>query len=203
MIHLVIALPAESRPLIDYYRLARRQPHGPFPVYASASTALIVSGIGKAAAAAAVGHLQRLRGNPVQPVWLNVGVAGHGKRVPGEIILADRVTERATARSWYPPRLSPPPCASDTVLTVDEPEHAFAEPVAYDMEAAGFCESARRFSPAERVHCLKIVSDNAAHTPGRVTAKAARRLIEARLDVIDRLLRLLDAPSARPEVHSA
>ena len=45
MIRFVVALPAEARPLIDRYRLRRRQPAGPFPIYETGSIALIVSGV--------------------------------------------------------------------------------------------------------------------------------------------------------------
>ena len=197
MIRFVVALPAEARPLIDHYRLRRRQPAGPFPIYETGSIALIVSGAGKIAAASASGYLQALRHDEPHACWLNVGLAGHKTRAVGDAILAQRITDRATSRSWRPPLCFQPPCDLGDVLTVDAPEYTFAEPACYDMEASGFCQTAGRFSVAQLVHCLKVISDNATHAPGRVDARTAQQLITGQLGVIDRLVQELSLLSAK------
>ncbi|MFQ5995162.1 MAG: hypothetical protein ACE5K1_08690 [Acidiferrobacterales bacterium] len=195
MIHFVVALPAEARPLIDRYRLRRRHAVGPFPVYEAETTALIVSGVGKIAAAAATTYMHGLSGHP-NDGWLNIGVAGHAERELGQAALAHRIIDQATGRSWYPPLVFAAPCETDAVLTVDQPTQTYAQPALYDMEASGFWQTACRFSTAELVQCLKIVSDNAAHPAVNVSADSVQALIEQQLESIECVVRALAALSA-------
>ena len=53
MLRFVVALAAEARPLIARYRLERLSSAAAFPLYRRGAAALVVSGIGKTAAAAA------------------------------------------------------------------------------------------------------------------------------------------------------
>ena len=52
------------------------------------------------------------------------------------------------------------------------------------MEASGFCEAAQRFATSERVHCLKVVSDNPQSSYQELNAEKVEALIEAQLDMI-------------------
>jgi len=47
-------------------------------------------------------------------------------------------------------------------------QEEFSLPVVYEMEAAGFVATARRFSAADLVHCFKVISDR----PGSPLAMA-------------------------------
>jgi hypothetical protein len=58
-------------------------------------------------------------------------------------------------------------------------------------------DSVGRFSAAQLVHCLKVISDNATHSPGRVDARTAQQLIAGQLGVIDRLVQELSLLSAK------
>ena len=53
MINLVVALPAEARPLINHYGLNDKQTHAAFALHRNKDMTLVVSGPGKASAAAA------------------------------------------------------------------------------------------------------------------------------------------------------
>ncbi len=192
MLRFVVAFKAEARPLIEHFRL-RRDGAGPFPIFRRGADALIVSGIGKAAAAAATAYLHAtlapLRGDAAggerDAVWLNVGIAGHGTRPVGEALLAHKVVDRASGRSWYPPLAFKPPCATDQVITVDRPEREMASPGAYDMEASGFVATAGRFASAELVHCLKVVSDGPDADLESLTPDVARRLVEKNVATVE------------------
>ncbi len=175
MIRFVVALPAEARPLIEHYRL-RRRANAPFPVYENDSAALVVSGIGPDRAAAATSCLHALTGGRVT-AWLNVGIAGHAERALGEAVLADRIRDHGSARSWYPPLLFDTRCASASVLTVSCPLPDYPEDWLVDMEASGFYEAACRVGTAELAQVLKVVSDNAAHPTTQIRAKTVERLI--------------------------
>lgn len=187
-LRLVVALMAEARPLIQHLRLAGEGRGGPFRLFQRAGVALVVSGPGKVAAAAATSWLHLTTGGSANAAWLNVGVAGHRSRPVGEAVLAGRVVDAASGESWYPPLVFSPPVPVDTVITVDRPETTFPKDAAYDMEAAGFVPTACRFATAELVHCLKVISDGPGDHPGAgavLTAERIEGLITARVGLVE------------------
>lgn len=199
MLHFVTALEAEARPFIQHYRLKRDPAARAFQVFrrgvfrgegagggdaaGGGDVALVISGIGKVSAAAATAFLAATEGRG-QAVWLNVGVAGHATRAVGEAILAHKIRDAASGRTFYPPLVLEPPCASDPLTTVDVPETRYASPGAYDMEASGFYPTACRFSSAELVHCLKIVSDGPAASVHHLTLQRVRELVAEQVDLV-------------------
>ncbi len=187
MLRFVVALGAEARPLVARLRLERIPGHRDFPVFSRGRTALVISGVGKAAAAAAVSYLHRSMGDESPAAWINVGIAGHRRRPVGEAVVAHRIRDLADRRWWDLPTLSPPICPSDEVLTVDRPETAFRQPGAYDMEASGFYPTARRRAAGGPVHCLKVVSDGPGADLGTLTARRVGGLIEGRLATVEEL----------------
>ncbi|MEM7349434.1 MAG: hypothetical protein AAF657_01415 [Acidobacteriota bacterium] len=185
MLRFVVALEAEARPLIERFELQRDPSHTAFPVYRQDDAALVVCGIGKAAAAAATAYLHLATDSEAHALWLNVGIAGHGRREVGEAVLAHKICDRASGGTWYPPRVALPPCDSDLVTTVDQPELGYQAPGAFEMEAAAFYPTACRFTSAELVHCLKVVSDGPGETVERLTLPKITRLIGDHLPTVD------------------
>ncbi len=191
MLHLLVAFMHEARPLIDHYRLAKAAGAHPYPIYANDQIKLIVSGIGKTAAAAGVGYLQAL-GHPSGTIaWLNLGIAGHGTLGIGQGFLAHRVEDQATGRCAYPPLVFPFSAKTSDLLTVDQPLNRYEANCGYDMEASGFVQSALRGATAEWVQCYKVVSDNPSAPLGKFDKARAMTLIENRLDEIDPLVSML------------
>ncbi len=196
MICLLTALPSEAKPLLRHFELRGEPLPGPFPCHLGDGLAVVVSGIGKAAAAAGCAYLYaRLQhGGEVSAAelasaaWINLGIAGHGSLPLGEALLAHEIRDRASGRRHFPSLVIEPPCRTDTVITVDGVERAYDPPVAYDREAAAFFEVARRFTHSELVHCLKVVSDSPAAAPEQITAAKVEAWIGDRLGVLDRLL---------------
>ena len=192
MIRFVVALRAEARPLIDRYQLEAFLPgeagadgafrcfHGRHGGHGSGRS-LVISGVGKIAAAAATA---RLHEKPLD-VWLNVGIAGHRDRAPGELVRAHRVTDAGTGERFYPTLLGLPHIDTEGVTTVDVPETEFASCDVFDMEASGFYQTALRFSTSELVQCVKIVSDNVDTGTGGLTVERISKLVESNLDAID------------------
>lgn len=187
MLHLVVALECEARPLAARHRLKLSKAEHPCRIYEGEGARLVVSGVGKAAAAGASGYLQGVV-RQRHGVWLNVGIAGHRDRPVGQGFLAHKVVDGASGRSWYPPLLFRPASATETVLTVDRPERRYREGAAYDMEAAGFLAAASRFTTAELVHVYKVVSDGLHHPVDELSARKVERLVEGALDDIDSVL---------------
>ena len=196
MIRLLVALAPEARPLIDHFRLRRRAGTDAYPIYENDTMGLVVSGVGKVRAAAAVAYLHALRGPVVDAAWLNIGIAGDRARAVGTGVLAHRIRDATTHKHWYPPLVFAPPCETAALLTVDAPVRAYPSACAVDMEAAGFYPTACQFSTAELVHCFKIVSDNDDTPMEAVSAKAVKTLVAQNLDVIEALVDKLEQLSA-------
>lgn len=156
---LLVALPAEARPLREFFRLeaASDASPGPFELFTGEGVVLVTTGIGKTAMAAACGYLAARVQSPA--LWLNVGIAGHRELALGSSLLGHQIRDRATGRTFYPPLVFEPPCATGTIETVDRPELEYPEAHAYDMEASAFVEIAQKMVAAELVQVLKVISD--------------------------------------------
>ncbi len=190
MLRFVVALGAEARPLIERYRLRREPDEHAFAIYRRDEVALAVSGIGKAASAAATSYLHLVTGAMRHAAWLNVGIAGHRQRPVGEAVMAHKIRDAASGRAWYPPRIAVSPKSdgiSDEVVTVDRPETKFGEAVAYEMEASGFYDTACRFASSELVQCLKVVSDGPGTKVAELTAAKVASLVERQLSAVESL----------------
>ena len=191
IVHLVVALDAEAKPLISWFGLRRQHPDRGFPVFRHAHVALVVAGPGKANAAAATAHLHAASGFPRDALWVNIGVAGHPELEIGATRVAHAVDDAAAARSWYPPLAVTPPWPSARVVTLDRPDIGYAAGQLVDMEAAGFYATACRFATSELVQVVKVVSDNRVHPADRLTAGDLTALVGRQLDALDLFLHRL------------
>lgn len=158
-INLVTALSSEAKPLIDAFRLDRVLDARGFVLYAKDDVSLVVTGIGRMRAAAATGWLAARQGESRSSAWLNVGIAGHGSRPAGSMMLAGKLRDAATGRHVFPPALVGRGLDRDLVITVDRAETGYSEDAAYEMEAFAIWDTATRFVTGELVSFMKIVSD--------------------------------------------
>jgi hypothetical protein len=182
MLRFVVALAPEAEPLVRWYRMEPQK--GACRWYRSEEAALVISGVGKAAAAAAASSLHARTGEEPLAVWINFGTAGHRDRPRGDVLLAHTVTDAGTGARFHPTRLSGFDLEGIEVKTVDRPETDFDSDAAYDMEAFGFASAALPFSTAELVQSIKIVSDNRETTTWAFTPKAVRDLVESRVEAV-------------------
>ncbi|MFY9823426.1 MAG: hypothetical protein WAM82_18740 [Thermoanaerobaculia bacterium] len=166
MLRFVVALQAEARALVERFAMEPAA-ESPFSVYRGKDAWLIVSGLGKAASAAATAYLHVVSGGEMGRAWLNVGLGGHSARPVGEGVIAHKISDGASGASWYPQLVVDSPRPTVPVLTLERVEEEYSLPWLYDGEAAGFFPTACRFSVAELVHCFKVVSDNADATLSR------------------------------------
>lgn len=188
MINLVVALPAEAKPIIQHFNLERAKNPEPFQVYQREEISLIISGPGKMAASFATAYLYVFTGKKPNQAWLNIGIAGHSRYSIGEGVLAHQIIDRETARTWNVPLVSQSLCSSESVCTVEHPEELYADSHLYDMEASGFYESARRFSIAEFIQAYKIVSDNPNSPCKKITVSMVEKLVRAKVDTIESIV---------------
>jgi len=193
VIKLLVALPAEAKPIISRFGLARVQPDLGFPLYRRGRIALVVTGPGKSAAAAGTDFLATLGDCPQAAIWVNVGVAGHAERKIGEVLLARSIRDADSGRIW---RLILPqdrPCPAADLSTLDRPDLDYRHTGMVDMEASGFFPTACRYADPELVQVLKVVSDNRETIARGLSAKQVRLLIGGALDILEVLLASLDA----------
>ena len=191
-LNFVVALPAEAKPIAAFFDLRRQAPHGDFPLYRGASVSLVVSGVGKAAAAAATEFLHRRVGAQDKSLWINLGIAGHGDLPIGEALLAHRITDAASGRHWCPSLVFAPPLRTESLITLDQPAFDYEQAAAFDMEASGFFPTARRFTKPELVHCFKVVSDNRGSPAGAINGKRVSAWITQQQNTLARLLQGLN-----------
>ena len=184
------ALHAEARALIEFLGLKRQHDIRQFACFAADRVFLIESGIGKTDTATAVGwagaYLQTQ-----QPLWLNVGMAGHVDIEVGCLRLAHRIEDQASGQRFYPPQLLHPVPASDNLITVEQPAHEYPPDAMVDMEASAFIRSASRFSSIELVQSVKVISDNLQHPPNRMKAAEVEALMSPHMIQIDRIAQQL------------
>lgn len=191
LVHLVVAVDAEAKPLISWFGLKRLQPDRGFPVFRHAHIALAISGPGKTNAAAATAHLHAACGYPRDALWINMGVAGHPDLPVNSCRVTHSVEDAGNGRSWFPPLSVTPPWPSAGLVTIDKPDSDYEHESLVDMEAAGFYATACRFSTSELVQVVKIVSDNRANPARAMKPQHLIKLVGQQLDALDLFLHRL------------
>ncbi len=198
---LVIALHAEARPLIEHFELSRMPPFDGISIYENERITLALSGIGSEAAARAVQSVHN-RDIECKRAWLNIGIAGHGSLDVGQSFLANRIQDQTTMISWYPMFVFETNCQTGMLMTVEQVEKHYAEPIGYDMEAAGFISAAMRFSIAELVHSYKIVSDNPHKSVSNLTGEMISELVESKVLEIERIIDTVGSLAAELDLRN-
>ena len=201
MIYLITALYQEAKPLIRRLSLKPVSDIHAFPVYMDTDKkyAMIISGPGKASAAAAVGCISTAFKAAEGDFLINIGTAAvlsldHAKAA-GETFICNKITDDASKRTFYPDMLVRTDLDEAQILTVDRvlnsadvPKLGEAVkdpaglPLLADMEASAVWEAGMRFFAPHRILFVKIVSDDG---DGRsVDAKTVERLTDAAAPVL-------------------
>ena len=189
--NLIVALKAEASPLIESLSLSREEESESFPLFVGDHCNLIISGVGKSRASAAVLYLRERFPQPNQ-AWVNLGFAGHGKLEVGKSFLANRVMDGESGEAFYPPQLIVSKIASSSLLTTLNPLAEYPEPIGYDMEASAFCLSARTATTRELIQVVKVVSDNPANPVESFDRSRAATLMKNALPYIHPFLEKLE-----------
>lgn len=192
-IWMIVALPAEARPLVDHFGLVETCYSEQIRIYSRGGLNLLISGVGSKRAAAGVAYAAVGQERSALTGWLNIGVGGHAELPRGTLVLANKILDRRSGETWYPQLVFESSILKGPVTTVDGPESEYSGSAVYEMEAAGFFPEAVRQSTIELVHVVKLVSDNSAHPVGRVTRQLVEGLIKSRLGEIEELLQGLRA----------
>lgn len=182
LLTILAALNCEAKPWIDFYGL-KKVCSKPFSLYQSDDVEVVISGIGATAMATAVGWVgaqgQRSR------TWLNLGTAGHATRPLGDIFRVHGSARSEQSRAHYPPLTARWNGSTDALLSVDTPSHDYPGGAAVDMEANAFFDAATRFSSAELVQSVKVVSDNENHGFEALNAAKITMLMQPHVELVD------------------
>lgn len=184
----VCALHCEAKPVIDFYRLKKSHDQRAFDVYHGDDMACIVSGIGKLASAAASAWIAASFPGETSPAWINLGVAGAAEHSIGDLFALNKVVDADSGQSYYPAPVAASSLAGSPCLTLGQPSDNYREDTLLDMEASGFMHAALRFSSAELIQSLKIISDNRQQQTG-MNRQRVSELIHQHIDSIDRQAR--------------
>ena len=190
-LNLVVALPSEARPIIDYFRLMHRA-FDPFGLYADVDEKvwLTLSGVGKTESEAATGYLADMSNSAGDAVWLNIGIAGHNDLSVGTCVMAHTVVDAITGLEkdlLFPIQR---PIKTVTVKTMKKAVEDYPDGYVYDMEAAGFISSALNHSPAEQIQIIKVISDNRLNPTSAISRNFVSRIIAEALPQIDHLIQV-------------
>jgi len=188
LVFVFCALPCEAKSLIQAWKLTKQLRFQPFAVYANAERVVTVTGIGKTAMAGAVGYVMATLCADPMPVLLNIGIAGHRNQARGSLRLASKVVDVDTGKRFYPQLPFSPPCKTSELVTCAKPNNDYDVERLYDMEASAFYEVAVKFSSAELIHCLKIVSDNQDFSVEMISEAAVDAWCSAGMETIERLI---------------
>lgn len=185
MLHIICALAAEAKPLIEAYELKYLGDDFLFPIYADRANnvTLTVSGMGKLSAAAATAYSYSTLDARPNDIWINIGLGGHESLNIGEIVLANSIRDKSSQRCWYPQILVANKIRQAGVLTIDTPSQEY-ESLVFDMEASGFMNTCSRLAFLELTHCIKVISDNKKKPLCEFDITKATALIQDNIDSI-------------------
>ncbi len=203
MIYFITALYNEAKPLIRAYSLKPVKEIRAFRVFADEAEryVLVVSGVGKAHAAAAVGCVSTYFGVSDDDFLIHIGTAAvltDSEDVSGRLFLCHRMIDHASRRTYYPDMLLNTGLREASIVTVDRvlvPEDKDtlqsgddgdgAAPVLADMESSAIWEAGMCFFAPHRILIAKAVTD--AGDGRSVTARDVDRLITDCLPEIEKL----------------
>jgi len=183
---IITALPCESRAFIDTFKLRHLEARG-MRLYGNEQYLLLQTGIGKLQAAAATAAL--LQSRPGINAIINTGVAG-GAAAIGTTLMGHQIRDAASGAQWFPhlpPQRVTAQLATALVHTVDVPCTDYQEGVLYDMEASGMFSAASRYLSTDRMHTIKVISDNASNSTETLHKDQVTKLMQGAATVVARL----------------
>jgi hypothetical protein len=184
------ALHCEAKPVIDFFHLKKSHDHHAFDIYQNDTMCCIVSGIGKINSAAATAWVAALHRQSRSIAWINIGTAGSESAAIGSAWSINKITDVESNQSYYPVPLINSQLPSEHCQTHNQPDDQYHSQYLSDMEASAFFGTATRFSSAELIHCIKVVSDNS-DTPCNRNKNEVSQLIQKNMKAINEFSQVL------------
>ena len=166
----LVATNAEASALVA--RMGLSACGGPLPMFQKGEQMLVVSGRGRAKAAAAVAWASARNDDVGGLAWLNVGLAGHRSLPLGEVRALTPLYDVGTGGQYFPGQEALAGLNTSMGATVDRPVTTYTLDAVYDMEAAPFFEIASMLSEPQLIASIKVVSDKSGNRePEEATAE--------------------------------
>lgn len=186
----VCALHCEAKPVIDFYRLKKSHDDNTYDLYRRHDMTCIVSGPGKLASAAATAWMAGREQASGPHAWINLGTAGAAEHEIGALFQLHQIIDADSEQRFYPVIAEKSALEGHAGLCLSQASTEYRDEYLYDMESSGFMQSAIRFSSAELIRCIKVVSDNRQEQIGR-NRRRVSELIAAHIEAIDVLAQAL------------
>ncbi len=187
-INLIVALPAEAKPINQHLGLIRDNRHIRYPLYRKGDISLVISGYGAQNSAMATTWLHQTNEFRPDAIWINVGIAGHPLHTVGTSLLANEIVDTTTGDSWVLEAGNGSGLQSERIFTLDQPDTSYCRDGMIDMEAAGFYRSALECTTPDKIYCLKVISDNLDHPTYHINSKFVSQLIGEHLTILDQVI---------------
>ena len=166
----LVATNAEATALVS--RMSLSACGGPLPMFQKGEQMLVVSGRGRAKAAAAVAWASARNDDVGGLAWLNVGLGGHRTLPLGEVRGLSPLYDVGTGGQYFPGQEALAGLKTAMGATVDRPVTTYSLDAVYDMEAAPFFEIASMLSEPQLIASVKVVSDKSGNRePDEATAE--------------------------------
>ena len=185
-INIVVAMKREAKPLINYWKLKKKEETKKIFFNKKKKINLIISGIGKKKAEQATETLAKKTN--IKSFFLNIGIAGHKDLKLGDIVLVSKVTDNKSKYNWYPTLLWKTKIQKIPLITVGFPKIRYTTNFIYDMEASGFFKTARKYVGPEMVQSIKIISDNKDSSILNISSKKIEDWVLSKTVIINKLV---------------
>ena len=193
MIYLILALQCEAKPVIDHFQLKQDHSHKKWRLFKNNQIVLIVSGVGKILSSMATTYLlcQRQPRELQNSVVINLGICGtkdSRKFKIGDPVIVNQIIDHGNHRHYFPDLILKHKQLESGLETFDQPVTRDDSPALplVDMEAAGFYNAARIYFEANRILCLKLVSD--ALEGKKLSPKSVSLQIRSKMETIEKIL---------------
>ncbi|MDU1910930.1 spore photoproduct lyase [Fusobacterium sp.] len=193
MIYIAVALTAEARPLITYFRLKKDNEIKKYQVFKNEEIVLIITGTGMLQGAIGITYVLGNLDIREEDIFVNLGICGAVEESTsiGDIILCNKIINNSSKKNFYPDMLFKHEFREGTLETffhvVDrEIEIDKIQGEIVDMEGAGIYEAASLFFLQHQINIIKIVSDHL--NTSEITGEKVIELIENKIDKIAKWL---------------
>ncbi|MGK0237270.1 MAG: adenosylhomocysteine nucleosidase [Candidatus Pelagisphaera sp.] len=201
MLHFSTALHCEAQGIIAHYGMKPSGGHGRAQFFEGEKARLAITGVGALNSAIATTALGSQHPND-EVIWLNVGICGHLDAPIGAPFIANRISSYGSRDKLYPQLPWKSNLKGVELQTLSEPSTNYQLDQAFDMEGFGFYKAALGFTSTEFIHCIKVVSDNAAQPASSHFDKdAIARMIALQIPAIELLCASID--ESRPRKASS
>ena len=197
---IVCALLPEAKAILAKYDLHFQCGECGFKLYGTKSTqsgkasgisskvGVLIAGVGKTNMAAAMIWVRQFC---LFKRVINVGLAGHGVLSIGDTALINQIFDDSSSQAFYPSINFRWRGQQSALKTLSVPSDRYSSKYAFDMEASAFFDIANRYLTNDKIHVLKVISDNPKHPYKALSKETLQACYAALLAALTELLEIV------------